>query len=346
MKVVFRVDASFQVGAGHLMRCLTLAEALRERGVDIYIICRECPGNLIAMLRQKAIPVRVMKPEDHTENLGEIQAEDADQTIGAINGESTDWLVVDHYGLDAVWENKLRPHVKNLMVIDDLANRPHVCEILLDQNFVASGDVRYKNLVTPLCKVLLGPKYALLRKEFKMLRENLEPRVREMRKILVFFTSGDDQGETLKAMQGIELSGKDVHVDVVVGLTNPGNEEISEKCTERNWDFHRQVDYMPRLIAEADIVIGAGGSSNWERCALGVPALVAILAENQLPIAEALDSAGIVVNLGWWSNLQATDYANALNALTHEALNSMSDKAFKLVDAEGADRAVEMLLAA
>lgn len=355
MKVVFRVDASVQMGTGHLMRCLTLAEALRARGVQTHFICREHVGNLIALLQQKTMPISVLPApaikdtahgEDYSVWLGVTQTEDAEQTIKALNGKKPDWLVADHYGLDMDWEKRLRPHVGRLMVIDDLANRHHDCDVLLDQNYSAEGEQRYSNFVTPLCKVLLGPSYALLRKEFQTMRERLEPRAHELKKILVFFTAGDDQGETLKAMQGIELFGKVECVDVVVGQSNPSNIEISKKCDELRWGYHCQVDYMPKLIAQADLVIGAGGSSNWERCALGAPALVVILAANQAPIAQALGRAGVIYNLGWSHDLQATDYANALNTLDHDRLAAMSEKALALVDAKGADRIADVLLAA
>jgi UDP-2,4-diacetamido-2,4,6-trideoxy-beta-L-altropyranose hydrolase len=355
MNVVFRVDASARMGIGHLMRCLTLAEALRERGVQTYFICREHVGNLIALLQQKAVSISVLPApaavdttygEDYAVWLGVTQAEDAEQTIKALNGEKPDWLVVDHYGLDIDWEKWLRPHIGKLLVIDDLANRHHDCDILLDQNYSADGEQRYSSFVTPLCKVLLGPRYALLRKEFKVIRERLGPRAHKLKRILVFFTAGDDQGETLKAIQGIELFGKVECVDVVVGQSNPSNVEIIKKCDERRWGYHCQVDYMPRLIAHADLVIGAGGSSNWERCALGVPAVITILADNQAPIAQALGQASIVVNLGANRDLQAADYANALAMLNHDCLAAMSEKALALVDAKGAERMVDELLAA
>ncbi|MDO9162365.1 MAG: UDP-2,4-diacetamido-2,4,6-trideoxy-beta-L-altropyranose hydrolase [Methylococcaceae bacterium] len=336
------------------MRCLTLAEVMRERGVQLSFICREHSGNLIALLRQKSMPFMALPDidindpsisDEYAQCLGVTQAEDAAQTIEIINGEQPDWLVVDHYALDVQWEQQVRPHINNLMVIDDLANRHHDCNLLLDQNYSPDGEQRYTDLVPTSCSTLLGPRYALLRQEFRLIREHLELRSYQLKRILVFFTAGDDQGETLKAMRGIELFGKAEHVDVVVGQSNPGNAEISQKCIELNWGYHCQVDYMSSLIAQADIVIGAGGASNWERCALGVPSFVAILAANQAPIAQALDRAGIVINLGWYTDLQAADYEDALNNLKYTHLARMSERALKLVDAKGAERVVEKLLA-
>lgn len=354
MKVVFRVDASVRVGTGHLMRCLTLAESLRERGVQTHFICREHVGNLFALLQQKGMLITVLPApavtdttsgEDYAAWLGVTQTEDAEQTIGALNGEKPDWLVVDHYGLDIEWEQRLRPHVNKLMVIDDQVSRHHDCDLLLDQNYSTDGERNYANFVPPSCLVLLGPSYALLRHEFRSIRDRIKSRSYELKRIMVFFTAGDDQGETLKAMRGIELFGQAEHVDVVVGQSNSSNAEINKRCKELFWKYHCQVDYMPTLITDADLVIGAGGSSNWERCALGVPALVTILAENQASIAQALDRAGVVINLGWNIGLQSADYEKALNSLDHKRLSTMSEKAFELVDAKGAERVVEILLA-
>jgi UDP-2,4-diacetamido-2,4,6-trideoxy-beta-L-altropyranose hydrolase len=342
MRVVFRVDASLNLGSGHLMRCLTLAETLREQGVKTGFFCRELAGNLIALLKQKGMPVIVLPA---VKNSGDT-AMDAEQSIVALGGDKPDWLVVDHYELDMTWQTRLRPHVGKLMVIDDLACRHHDCDLLLDQNYSVVGDQRYNGLVPSGCHMLLGPEYALLRKEFKQIRAHLVPRLYQLKKILVFFTSGDDQGETLKAMQGIAAFGRAVFVDVVTGSGNPDNALIRKKCAELDWGYHCQIDYMPRLIAQADLVIGAGGSSNWERCGLGVPALVTILADNQAEIAPALDSAGVIRNLGWNGELQAADYTAALRALSDQSLARMSEKALALVDAQGAERVAKVLLAA
>lgn len=352
MKVVFRVDSATHIGSGHLIRCLTLAEALRDQDVQVSFVCRELSGNLISLLRKKEMAVLVLpvptinpvKPiNDSTALLGGTQAEDAALTIVALEGEKPDWLVIDHYGLDVVWEKMLRSYCGRMMVIDDLANRYHDCDVLLDQNYSVERTQRYKALVPTSCNVLLGPTYALLRKDFQILRQQQAGRSNALKQLLVFFTAGNDQGETLKAMQGIALFGKAEQVDVVIGNANPDMLAIKALCMTRNWSYHCQVDYMPTLIAKADLVIGAGGSSNWERCALGTPALVVILAENQAAITQALDSAGVVINLGWNSKMQATDYATALNSITPERLASLSEQASRLVDAKGAQRVIEQI---
>jgi len=343
MKVVFRVDASVQMGAGHLMRCLTLAEAMRERGVEIRFISRDHVGNLNAWLQSKGFVVTVL-PQAVEGDLpaDDVSQRDAEQTIFALGKKVPDWLVVDHYGLNINWERLLKTFIGQMMVIDDHTGRSHDCDVLLDQNYSEDGEQRYVGLVPRTCTMLLGPDYALLRKEFTELRGQIRRRS-SLDNILVFFTTGDDQGETLKAMRGVALFGKAKQVDVVVGSSNPYNAAIKKKCDELHWNYHCQVDYMPSLIANADLVVGAGGSSNWERCALGVPALVAILADNQAAIAQALDSAGVVRNLGWFHKLEPVDYADALSALEGKRLADMSDNAMRIVDAAGAKRVVDAL---
>lgn len=345
MRIAIRADASTDIGSGHVMRCLALAEKLRERKTEVIFICRELEGSLCDLIAAQRFAV-LRLPDTALYEMDWRQ--DAEQSIAACSKSwpKMDWVIVDHYHLDAKWEMFVRSVASRVMVIDDLANRDHDCDALLDQNYFPDGKQRYAALVPSSCRILLGPSYALLRQEFRSIRERLKLRPHELKRILIFFTAGNDKGETLKAMQGIELFGKAEHIDVVVGQSNPNNAEIIKKCSELHWEYHCQVDYMPGLIAQADLVIGAGGSSNWERCALGIPALVAILAENQAPIAQALGQAGIVLNLGWNSNLQAQDYANTLATLNHDYLAAMSEKALALVDAKGTERMADILLAA
>jgi UDP-2,4-diacetamido-2,4,6-trideoxy-beta-L-altropyranose hydrolase len=252
MKIVFRVDASVHMGSGHLMRCLTLAQELSERGVHVRFICGDQIGNLNDWLINKGTAVTVL-----TKVTGNDVAMDAAQTISALRSERHDWMVVDHYGLDIEWEQLVRPFVERILVIDDHTGRSHDCDVLLDQNFVSEGKQLYNELVPDDCQMLLGPNFALLRKEFGELRHKVNRR-QSLEKVLVFFTAGNDQGETLKAMRGVEMFGLVKRVDVVVGYSNPHNNEIKSKCDELDWGFHCQVDYMPTLISKAEVVPATG----------------------------------------------------------------------------------------
>lgn len=355
MNVVFRVDSSTAIGSGHLMRCLALAESLDKNGVEITFICRDLGGNLTDEIKHRQMKVITLpcpefaikaEADIYSNSLGVRQLVDAHETAVSIGNEiKPDWLIVDHYSIGEEWENYISNYCSKIMVIDDLANRKHYCHLLLDQNYSSENNDRYKVLTPSFCRFLLGPQYSLLRSEFGALRRSDVSFKSAIKRLLIFFTAGDDQGETLKAMNGVKIFSKNkrIDVDVVVGSANLYQQPIEEMCSVHNWGYHCQVNYMPALIAGADIVIGSGGSSNWERCALGVPGLVVILAENQAAIARDLDSAGVVINLGWNTRLESIDYASALAAIGPEKLNFMSLAAYQMVDGAGASRVSDSL---
>jgi len=353
MKVAFRVDASADIGTGHLIRCLTLAEVLIERDVQVQFICREHKGNLIHLLMEKYIPVITLPApnklystnnNEYAKWLGVPQYEDAEQTIKAIADENLDWLIVDHYGINSQWETQLKQHVEKLLVIDDLADQHHSCNALLNQNYIIDGVSRYQGLVPKDCHILLGPDYALLKAEYAHARMSVFPREGKLGRILIFSTAGDDHGETLIAMEGISNYKNTKHVDVVVGQSNKFQTEIESYCLTKGWNYHCQVNYMPDLISRADLVIGASGANTWERCALGAPALVTILAENQVAIAEALHDKNIIVCLGWCNKTTTDSYHQAIHNLSESSLNTMSSNALNLVDAKGVFRVSDYLI--
>lgn len=165
---VFRTDASLDIGTGHVMRCLALAQALRARGATCQFVCRDSPGNLITMVRERGFTVAPL-PQSAGGDAGSCDSDwmrDAEQTVAALRGHTAQWMIVDHYALDARWERVVRPVCRQLMVIDDLANRPHECEILLDQNLHSQAEPRYRALTPASCKHLLGPVHALLSSAF------------------------------------------------------------------------------------------------------------------------------------------------------------------------------------
>ena len=207
MRVCFRVDASFQIGSGHVARCKTLANELRNCGVDCHFLCRDLAGNIIESISRDGFTVMtllddtgtsVCGPDDdygvpHGAWLETDWMTDAHQTIERLKVAETDWLVVDHYALDARWETHVRPYVRKVMVIDDLADRKHACDILLDQNLVPDTELRYRRLISPHCARLIGPQYALLQSAYAALRLRTPPRLGPVRRILVFLA-----GQTLQ----------------------------------------------------------------------------------------------------------------------------------------------------
>ena len=323
------------------MRCLALAEALRANGAEVAFVCRELKGNLCNLIEKNRFAVHRLGGENF--GLGQ----DAEQTINVLGKawSRADWMIVDHYGLGGTWETHVRPFADKIMSIDDLASRRHDCDLLLDQNVLPEMDGGYNNLVPKHCHLLLGPRYAMLRPEFARERAGLRQRDGELRRILVFFGGSDPTNETVKALKGLSQLGRpDLLIDVVVGSSNPNKEQVRQLCEALpNAAYHCQVDNMAELMAKADVSIGAGGSASWERCCLGLPAIVAVLADNQAYIASALSHAGALRNLGDSAKLDPSDYSAAVSSLTQSDLRQMSHAAGTLVDGQGAQRlAVEL----
>ena len=361
MKIVFRTDASIQIGSGHVMRCLTLADALRERRAEVHFICRDLPGHLGGVLADQGYPVQWLPAPAaegaalpahtaHSAWLGapwELDAEQTQAVLAALG--NVDWLVVDHYALDRAWESRLRPLVQRIMVIDDLADRPHDCNLLLDQNLYEGMEQRYAGLVPADCRQLLGPRYALLRPEFRAARAQLRQRDGVVRRMLVFFGGADPTNETAKALRAIQrLERPDIAVDVVVGSANPHRAEIEALCAELpNASFHCQVANMAELMAKADLAIGASGVSTWERASLAVPGLLIAVAENQRRVAEDLAVAGGCLYLGQAETVTVDHIQQLLKFLcaNHFLARAIGVRVSKWVDGHGVERAARLVIA-
>ena len=325
MKAAFRTDASLLMGSGHVMRCLTLADALKAQGVECHFISREHPGHLMEIIRQRGYVVAVLpakpsaSPSDahsprcvgepaHAPWLGCDWQTDAQQTGTILATLQPDWLVVDHYALDQRWEVALQPHYRKLLVIDDLADRPHHCNLLLDQNLGRRPE-DYVGLVPAECEVLAGPQYALLRPEFAELRPySLQRRQQPQLKQLLVTMGGVDApnatGQVLQALKDCPLP-QDCRITVVMGAAAPWLAQVRDVAAQMPWpaEVLVNVNDMARCMADSDLAIGAAGSTSWERCCLGLPTLLLVLAENQAPGAQALDASGAAVLIGGTSDV-------------------------------------------
>lgn len=316
MNIVFRCDSSIEIGTGHIMRCLTLATALKEQGVQCKFICREHEGNMIEYTEAKGfqvyrlpvfnnLPYSTQNSESpYVAGLGVSQKQDdAIETINIIKKQKINWLIIDHYALDDVWEKLLRPYCKRIMVLDDLANRRHECDLLLDQNL---GRVKedYHCLVPKHCHIFIGPEYALLRPEFTEWREYSLKRRRkgELKRLLINLGGVDKDNVTsqvLAVLREADLP-KHLEITVIMGNMSPHLEQVKDLANK----MHRPtqvlvgVGNMAEIMANSDLAIGAAGSTSWERCCLGLPTLVMVLAENQSAGAKALhqQSISLIVN--------------------------------------------------
>ncbi|MEP9411505.1 MAG: UDP-2,4-diacetamido-2,4,6-trideoxy-beta-L-altropyranose hydrolase [Candidatus Brocadia sp.] len=342
MNIVFRADASVDIGTGHIYRCLTLAEAVKNRGADILFICREEKGSLIDFVKKKGYYVYPLP-------AGIDFNKDLRLSIEILKGQKKmpDWLVVDHYGIDIKWESLMRPLVKKIMVIDDLADRKHDCDILLDQNYNKNSS-RYNGLIPENCIQILGPEYALVRPQFREARENLKKESGEVKRILVFMGGADPTNETGKALKAAKLLNSDnIAVDVVIGVLNPFKNKIINMAKQMpNTTCYFNVNNMAELMSSADISIGASGSSTWERCCVGLPSIVMVLADNQKEIAQELERQDVAVNLGWHENVTEMDIRDAVQNLLADSdkRRSMGLKGKMMVDGNGALRVVEKII--
>lgn len=354
MRIAFRVDATLESGVGHFMRCLTLANALKARGARTRFVCRHLPEVMRKLLESQGHGLTTLNSNSciadqdelaHASFLGTSQLSDATETVDAFKNEHQDWLVVDHYGLDHRWESALRHCAQHILVIDDLADRMHNCDILLDQNYYCDMDTRYSGKVPPNCHLLLGPRYALLRDEFLQLRQLVEARTGRMSNLLIFFGGVDASNLTGKAIEALVGAGfEELRVDVVIGALHPCAKQIEALCKRFQYTFHAQVDQIGRLMAAADLAIGAGGSATWERCCLGLPTFAICTASNQKK--QLMDAAlqGLL-----YSPLLSGDMASAIRrhfiALSENSFLrwSISARGMQIVDGRGVARVMTRL---
>jgi UDP-2,4-diacetamido-2,4,6-trideoxy-beta-L-altropyranose hydrolase len=337
-RVLFRTESGAMIGAGHLVRCLALAQQFARQGATVAFVCRSRPGALLDLPREAGFALHVLP-----ETLDE--AADAAATGSFARQWQANLAVVDHYRLAAPWEIAVREATGRLLAIDDLADRAHACDWLLDQNDNRPQAQRYSRWVPAACRLLLGPRFALLRPEFQAARHTCEPRDGQLRRLLVFFSGSDDDNETAKALRGLALLGPRAwRVDVVIGTSHPDAPGIGELCSQHGWHLHQQIDYMADLLAQADVCLGSAGTASWERCALGVPALVVELADNQKEVIAALAQRGCVKVLGPARLVRPHDYAQALLSLQPGEVAAMSRAAWDWVDGRGAERVARDVL--
>lgn len=333
------------------MRCLTLADGLKQRGAQIRFVNRHLPEHLRSMLVEKGHEFALLDSVQNDVVLDELahahwlhatQEQDAQATIQALSDQQWDWIVVDHYALDARWESELRAIAKQIMVIDDIADRQHDCDVLLDQNYYMDMQTRYEGKVPAHCRQLLGPRYALLRDEFRKLREQIKPRAGAVKKILVFFGGVDADNYTglaIQALSGLDIKGIDV--DVVIGAQHPHHPDIEKACASLGYVCHVQTSRMAKLMAAADLAIGAGGSATWERCCLGLPALAVCTADNQLKQVTDAAQEGLLYSPEVRGNLQQTIQRHARALIENGCLRQfISRNGMQMVNGRGVLRVV------
>jgi UDP-2,4-diacetamido-2,4,6-trideoxy-beta-L-altropyranose hydrolase len=293
VRFAFRVDASTRIGGGHIMRCLTLADLLRRQGDQCHFYCHPQPGDRIAALQAQGYPVTPLGLDDDLPG-----------------DEIHDWLVADHYQLDAAWERRQRPLARRILVIDDLANRPHDADVLLDQNLREGAEARYRPLVPDHCRLLLGTSHVLLRPAFD--RTPTRQRDGTVRHVFVYFGGNDQDNLAGRALAALARFPQ-LSAQVVLGPDHPHRDALLAKTDGMSGiTLEEHCPDMAAAMAKADLALGVCGIAAWERCALGLPTLVCVTADNQREDALALHRLGAVEHLGESAEVDAQRWADAL----------------------------------
>lgn len=339
------------------MRCLTLGRALRAKGAECLFVHRLHKGHMADHIRSEGFAVMELPapsecsdalPEDEYRLwLGVSPKIDAAQTGQVLKDTHLDWLVVDHYAIDAEWESTARTYAPHIMALDDLADRVHDCDVLLDQNYFREPEQRYTGLAPKSCQLLAGARFALLRPEFSELRRLIGPRRGPVARLLVFYGGVDPSNETSRALRVLSRTEfRQFAVDVVIGANNPHRDEIEDLSSRRQMtEVHGPQEHLAGLMAEADLALGAGGTTTWERCTTGLPSIVTAIARNQEPFNRALAEDGSIIYLGRSDETSDDALAATLRDLVGnpERLAALTRRAWRVTDGLGALRVAESI---
>lgn len=363
-RIVLRVDAGLEIGTGHVIRCLTLADALRAAGAEPVFVTRAHRGNVITEITARGHRAEILPgntgidygahpaPPDYAPWLEADWRTDAAATRAVLEAESASWLVMDHYALDAAWQKVALPTDVSLLVLDDLADRPHCADLLLDQNFGRKAE-DYAGLVPDSCTLKIGPAHALLRPEFAQLRPNALARREALdrpKTLLVTLGGIDKDNVATRVLDALAdaPAARSQRVTVVMGSGAPHLGAVRDRAAMMPMPVEvvAGVSNMGAHMMLSDLCIGAVGATAWERCALGLPTLQVVLADNQRKVAQAMAARGLSLAL---PEPDAPEFASAVAAGLDWHANvtryrAMARAAALLTDGSGAERLVTHLL--
>ncbi len=337
MRVAIRADASVEIGGGHVMRCLTLADTLAAQGARIVFLAATMPEALAGLLGAACHRLTMLGDGPATEPA------DAAACLLALGDAQPDWIIVDHYALGGAWERALRASGAAVLSIDDLADRTHDCDLLLDMTLGRSAR-DYAGLTPASCEVLAGPKYAPVAKAFAAARTaslaRREASEMPASTILISLGQMDHGGHTAMAARAAAAHAPLERIDVVFGSTTaPSLPSVRKQAAhDPRVVIHEAVDAsaMAGLMAAADLAIGAAGTTSWERCCVGLPAIAVVLADNQRMIVRGLQAAG-AARLG---SLDELELARQIGEMASDppGLQQMAEAAAAVTDGQGARR--------
>lgn len=348
MRILIRADASPTIGSGHIARCLTLARVLRKQGSHVAFACRQLPGHRLGALSAEGFETFALPefypgedPQQAIESMLPWQADIDALDLLLEDHAQFDWIIADHYGLDHHWQTASRRWAPRIAAVDDLATRRYSVDLLLNQNLSGLSE-NYTPLLPEGCRTLLGPLYAMLREEFDCPAIEIKP---EARRVLVNFGGFDAAMQTHHAMLAL-VDFPELDVDFVAGVDNPAWTQMQALAQTRpNWRLHSFVSDFHQRMTEADLFIGAGGGTSWERAALGLPTICIAVSNNQQVNGEVMAAAGAHVFLGAREQVSVTQLRDAIGFVAGNVYlrQSLAERSRQMVDGRGALRVAAAL---
>lgn len=350
----FRADASSEIGTGHVMRCLAIAEELISRGKKASFVCEQIPNDLVIKLDEKNIPLlKISPPAKVNFNANDIysrwltasEEDDAQACLKVMT--DIEGVFVDHYAIGKTWEELILKRCQNLMVMDDLCNRPHHCQNLVDYN-VYAGEKDYSRWVSKTTSLLTGSLYAPIRRDLQALRPQVKNHRGQVKSVVISFGGADQAGHTLRAVEGLaQAQLRPEKVRVILNPSSPTQAAVQSLCEKMGYKLSAPTANIGQVLLESDLALGAGGVSQVERSFLGVPSLITFIAENQALLSQSMSALGICKLLGDGSAMTAYSWAQEIDihSQNFEWLTVTQTKGLQLFDGQGCARIVNSFTA-
>ena len=350
MKFAFRVDSSYQIGSGHLMRCITLAKALKDKNIESIFISIKNKDDMSSLIKKNNFKILNINNKKKDKKNSFSWKFDAEETQKKIKDEKISHLIVDHYEIDEKWEKYLYKDLKKLIVIDDLADRRHFCDALIDYSLPIKN---YLKLVPSHTEILAGPKFALLdrsfikeRKKAKHQKENLKS------KKLTFYVSfgaSDFTQETEKTLMALKKLGNNLSfkANIIVGKNNKQKKDIEKLCSkEVAFSYYEQPEKVASIMSKSNFGIGSPGTTTWERCCMGLPSILISVADNQIEIGKACNKSKIAKYLGDSKKISSNDLKDSILEMLKNPTKMFEYKqvGLKLIDGIGTRRVLSKLI--
>ncbi|MCI5065998.1 UDP-2,4-diacetamido-2,4,6-trideoxy-beta-L-altropyranose hydrolase [bacterium] len=336
MKVIIRADASTEIGAGHVMRCLALSQALRRSSHTVHFVTKTEDSSFLSRIHSEVTSVTLL-------DSGLDPVRDAQQSLEEVEKHSASWFVTDGYHFDTEYQRLIKSSGVRLLSIDDINEFHFLSDIILNQNWNAEVACVYSH--EPDAHLLLGSVYALLRSEYQNL-DHYERRItREASRVFVTLGGSDPKNCTYKVLTALHaLQNSSLQVRVLLGAAFSHHDSIQklQESFSGSLEILPWVDSLRPLIEWCDVAISSAGSTCWELAAMQTPMIIGGFAENQRIIVEELHEKGAAESLGWFESVSEDTIANTVHDLlsNHERRHRLSKLCANICDGQGAQRVV------